>query len=154
MILYTNSPKKVYISESKIQVLEGIDWTRLDNGMLSMTVNQNKDNNSNKGANSVDTRVFGTKDDILNGKMLSKSGMPMGTSKSLSQDYASKRAAIEAYKTVINWVQNGRVGKCVLPDGLDKVTETALSKWINSNFVWRAGKYCNKNANTRKHLCF
>ena len=85
MILYTektNSPKKVYINESKILALEGVDWSRLDNGLLSMSVNQRKDNNSNKGTNSVDTRVFGTKDDILNGKILSKNGTPNGKSKS------------------------------------------------------------------------
>jgi len=136
MILYTkdNSSKKIYINESRLLALEGIDWTRLDNGMLNLSVNQRKDNNSNKGANSVDTRVFGTKDDILNGKMLSKNGKPMGTSKSLSQDYASKKAAIDAYKIVINYITNGRVGKCVLPNGLDKITETAINKWLNSSF--------------------
>ena len=137
MILYTektNSPKKVYINESKILALEGVDWSRLDNGLLSMSVNQRKDNNSNKGTNSVDTRVFGTKDDILNGKILSKNGTPNGKSKSLAQDYASKNAAINAYKIVINWINGGRVGKCVLPDGLDKVTETTINKWLTSSF--------------------
>ena len=51
MILYTknNSLKKIYISESRLLALEGIDWTRLDNGMLNLSVNQRKDNNSNKG---------------------------------------------------------------------------------------------------------
>jgi len=136
MILYTkdNSLKKIYINESRLLALEGIDWTRLDNGMLNLSVNQRKDNNSNKGANSVDTRVFGTKDDILNGKILSKNGKPMGTSKSLSQDYASKKAAIEAYNAVIDYVANGRVGRCSLPDGLDKITETAINKWLTSSF--------------------
>lgn len=137
MILYVNenNGKKVYISESKLlMALEGVDWNRLDNGMLNMSVNQKMDNNSNKGSNSVDTRVFGTKDDILNGKILTKNGTPDGKSKSLQQDYVSKNAAITAYKMVIDWVNGGRVGECVLPDGLDKMTRTTINKWITSSF--------------------
>jgi len=136
MILYTkiNNPKRVYINESKILSLEGVDWSKTDDGKISMSINQNKDNNSNKGTNSVDTRVFGTKDDILHGKMLSKTGKPLGTSKSLEQDYNSKSAAINAYKTVINWINGGRVGECKLPEGLDKVTETAINRWLSSRF--------------------
>lgn len=136
MILYTsdNKPKVVYINESQVLALEGVDWTPLDNGMVSMSINQKMDNNSNKGTNSVDTRVFGSKDDILNGKILSKSGKANGNSKSLSQDYASKNAAIQAYNAVINWVKGGRVGECVLPDGLDKRTETTIKGWLSSQF--------------------
>lgn len=137
MILYTkvNNPKKVYINESKLLLaLEGVEWNRLDNGMISMSVNQNMDNNSNKGGNSVDTRVFGTKDDILNGKILSKNGKPMENSKSLEQDYASKKAAITAYKAIINWINGGRVGELILPSNLDKKTSTTINKWLSSSF--------------------
>ena len=137
MILYTkvNNPKKVYINESKLLLaLEGVEWNRLDNGMISMSVNQNMDNNSNKGGNSVDTRVFGTKDDILNGKILSKNGKPMGNSKSLEQDYTSKKAAITAYNAIINWINGGRVGELILPSNLDKKTSTTINKWLSSSF--------------------
>lgn len=136
MILYSsfNVPKLVHINESKLLALEGVDWSRLDNGMLNMSVNQNKDNNSNKGTNSVDTRVFGTRKDILNGKILSKSGKPMANSKSLKQDYMSKNSAIKAYNAVIDWVNGGRVGELVLPYGVDKKTELAINKWITSSF--------------------
>lgn len=137
MILYADenrSPKKIYIKESSILALEGIDWSVLDNGAISMSVNQKKDDNSNKGGNSVDTRVFGTKDDILNGKILGKSGLPLGSSKSLEQDYSSKKGAIEAYKRVMNWVQGGRVGSLDLPSGLDKKTTTTINKWIDSSY--------------------
>lgn len=137
MILYNNenNSKKVYISESKLlMALEGVDWNRLDNGMLNVSVNQKMDNNSNKGTNSVDTRVFGTKDDILNGKILTKNGTPDGKSKSLQQDYVSKNAAITAYKMVIDWVNGGRVGELILPNDLDKITRTAIKKWVTSSF--------------------
>lgn len=137
MILYVNEDngKKVYISESRLlMALEGVDWSRLGNGMLNMSINQKMDNNSNKGSNSVDTRVFGTKDDILNGKILTKNGTPDGKSKSLQQDYVSKNAAIMAYNAVINWVNGGRVGELILPNDLDKITETAIKKWVTSSF--------------------
>ena len=138
MILYINNnisePRKVYIKESNVLALEGIDWSTLDNGALNISVNQKKDNNSNRGTNSVDTRVFGTKDDILNGKILTKSGLPMGNSKSLKQDYISKKSAIEAYKQVIEWVNGGRIGQCILPDGLDKRTRTTINGWISSSY--------------------
>ena len=68
---------------------EGVDWSKNDNGSINFSINQNKDNNSNKGKNSVDTRVFGTKDDILRGKILTKNGNESGKSKSLEQNYKS-----------------------------------------------------------------
>lgn len=135
MILHIKeNPKKIYINESKLLTLEGIEWNYLDNGALSLRVNQKKDNNSNKGGNSVDTRVFGTKNDILNGKILSKSGIPMANSKSLKQDYMSKDAAIKAYNQVIDWINNGRIGELVLPHDIDKKTKTTINKWITSSF--------------------
>ena len=129
-----SSPKKIYIRESSILALEGIDWSVSDDGSISMSVNQRKDNNSNRGKNSVDTRVFGTKDDIMNGKILSKKGLPMGSSKSFEEDYSSKKAAITAYRNIIDWVQKGRNGNLELPDGLDKATRTAIGKWFDSGY--------------------
>lgn len=129
-----SSPKKIYIRESSILALEGIDWSVSDDGSISMSVNQRRDNNSNRGKNSVDTRVFGTKDDIMNGKILSKKGLPMGSSKSFEEDYSSKKAAITAYRNIIDWVQKGRNGNLELPDGLDKATRTAIGKWFDSGY--------------------
>ena len=42
MILYTsnNNSKKVFISESQLLALEGVDWNRLGNGQISMSINQ------------------------------------------------------------------------------------------------------------------
>ena len=129
-----SSPKKIYIRESSILALEGIDWSVSDDGSISMSVNQRRDNNSNRGKNSVDTRVFGTKDDIMNGKILSKKGLPMGSSKSFEEDYSSKKAAITAYRNIIDWVQKGRNGNLELPGGLDKATRTAIGKWFDSGY--------------------
>ena len=110
---------------------EGVDWSKNDNGSINFSINQNKDNNSNKGKNSVDTRVFGTKDDILRGKILTKNGNESGKSKSLEQNYKSKQAAIQFYQNVIEYVQNGRKGTLEEVPGLDTITLNSVKKWFN-----------------------
>lgn len=110
---------------------EGVDWSKNDNGSINFSINQNKDNNSNKGKNSVDTRVFGTKDDILRGKILTKNGNESGKSKSLEQNYKSKQAAIQFYQNVIEYVQNGRKGTIEEVPGLDTITLNSVKKWFN-----------------------
>lgn len=110
---------------------EGVDWSKKDNGSINFSINQNKDNNSNKGKNSVDTRVFGTKDDILRGKILTKNGNESGKSKSLEQNYKSKQAAIQFYQNVIEYVQNGRKGTIEEVPGLDTITLNSVKKWFN-----------------------
>ena len=110
---------------------EGVDWSKNDNGSINFSINQNKDNNSNKGKNSVDTRVFGTKDDILRGKILTKNGNESGKSKSLEQNYKSKQAAIQFYQNVIEYVQNGRKGTIEEVPGLDIITLNSVKKWFD-----------------------
>lgn len=110
---------------------EGVDWSKNDNGSINFSINQNKDNNSNKGKNSVDTRVFGTKDDILRGKILTKNGNESGKSKSLEQNYKSKQAAIQFYQNVIEYVQNGRKGTIEEVPGLDTITLNSVKKWFD-----------------------
>lgn len=110
---------------------EGVDWSKNDNGSINFSINQNKDNNSNKGKNSVDTRVFGTKDDILRGKILTKNGNESGKSKSLEQNYKSKQAAVQFYQNVIEYVQNGRKGTIEEVPGLDTITLNSVKKWFN-----------------------
>lgn len=110
---------------------EGVDWSTNDDGSINLSINQNKDNNSNKGKNSVDTRVFGTKDDILRGKILTKNGTESGNSKSLEQSYTSKQAAIKFYQNVIQFIQNGRKGTIEKVPGLDTVTWNSVKKWFD-----------------------
>lgn len=110
---------------------EGVDWSKNDDGSINFSINQKKDNNSNKGKNSVDTRVFGTKDDILKGKILTKNGNESGNSKSLEQNYKSKQAAIQFYQNVIQYIQNGRKGTIEEVPGLDTITLNSVKKWFD-----------------------
>ena len=126
----TEAQYKTIINRLDI-INEGVDWSKNDNGSINFSINQNKDNNSNKGKNSVDTRVFGTKDDILRGKILTKNGNESGTSKSLEQNYKSRQAAIQFYQNVIQYVQNGRKGTIEEVPGLDTITLNSVKKWFD-----------------------
>ncbi len=126
----TEAQYKTIINRLDI-INEGVDWSKNDNGSINFSINQNKDNNSNKGKNSVDTRVFGTKDDILRGKILTKNGNESGTSKSLAQNYKSRQAAIQFYQNVIQYVQNGRKGTIEEVPGLDTITLNSVKKWFD-----------------------
>ena len=103
----TEEQYRAFINGEDI-VHEGVDWSKNADGSINMSINQKMDNNSNKGTNSVDTRVFGTKDDILNGKILTKTGKENRNSKSLSQNYNSKQAAIIFYNNEIKYIKNGK----------------------------------------------
>lgn len=115
-------------------LFEGVDWSKNDDGTINMSVNQRMDNNSNKGTNSVDTRVFGTKDDILNGKILTKTGKENQKSKSLQQYYDNRKAQIQFYNNVIDYVRNGRQGQLPYVEGLDDTTWSAVKKWFDKGY--------------------
>lgn len=125
----TEEQYRAFINGEDI-VHEGVDWSKNADGSINMSINQKMDNNSNKGTNSVDTRVFGTKDDILNGKILTKTGKENRNSKSLSQNYNSKQAAIIFYNNVIKYIQNGRQGNIEYVDGLQQRTWDTVNDWF------------------------
>lgn len=110
---------------------EGIEWSKNDNGTLNFTINHKMDNNSNRGKFSADTRVFGTKDDILNGKLLTKTGKINNASKSLTQVYNDRNKAIEFYQDVINYVKNGRQGEFPPNNGIDTRAYDGVVKRLN-----------------------
>lgn len=127
----TESQYSIYVNALDTILCEGVDWSKNNDGSINISINQNKDNNSNKGKNSVDTRVFGTKDDILKGKILTKNGEENNRSKSLEQNYISRHAAVIFYQNVIKYVQNGRQGTLNIPQGLDSRTWTSVKTWFD-----------------------
>lgn len=117
-----------YYTEAKDVLSEyGAVWGN-DNNNVSLRVDSdpNVNNNTNKKMG-VDTRVFGTKDDILNGL----DGKTRGA-KSLTDHYNSKKAALYTLNNLIKWVKNGRKGKPKFENGLDSVTKSTLLKHIES----------------------
>jgi hypothetical protein len=125
-----------YISESRLHTIindsiksvlyEGIDWSKNDDGSINLSINQDKSDRANSGKNSVDTRVFGTKDDILHGDNTAN-----GNVRTLDTSVRSKLAAIQFYKDVIEFVKNGRKEwRFDIPEDLDEITMTSVSKWF------------------------
>lgn len=148
MVIKVTESQYRWLSKAGDIINEGVDWSKNDDGTINFSINQKMDNNSNKGVNSVDTRVFGTKDDILNGKLLNKNGAEKSNSKSLSQNNASKRAALEFYQSIIDYVKNGRVGNLPFIEGLDKATYTSIKKWFDKGYSdRRIIDACNKAIN-------
>ena len=121
----------VVITEAQRKALfgEGVKWTPSGNGSVDFSVNQDQTDKANKGKNSVDTRVFGTKDQILNGDGTMRSG-----SKSLKKFNDSRQANIEFYKKVIEYTKNGRNGVLPYVEGMDQATYTSVKKWFEANY--------------------
>ena len=114
---------------------EGIDWSRSDDGSVNLSINHNKDEKSNKGGEaSVDTRIFGTKDEILNGKPQTKTGKENKKAKSLSDLYHTRKAAMQQYKNVITYIENGRQGDIEEVEGVDAKTRTTITNWFINGF--------------------
>lgn len=128
--------KKIYLTENQLKriisysLLEGVDWSLGNNGMIDMSINNDRSENANRGKNSVDTRVFGTKNDILNARLTKQNGEEHGKSKSLSQRYAALNAQMQNYENTIKWINNGRNGDIGLSD-LAIDSKKAILKWIN-----------------------
>ena len=112
---------------------EGIDYkrqgTQYDTTPIDFSINQDKTDKANTGKNSVDTRVFGSKHDILHGD-----GTSNGKTKSLYQQNNSKQSAIKFYQSIINYIKNGRKGEIYTDEFLDKATYTAVMKWFSNNY--------------------
>lgn len=112
-------------------IREGVDWSLNDDGSFNLSVNHNRDEKSNKsGKANVDTRIFGTKDEILNGKPLTKTGEINNRAKSLSELYKDRQTSIQQYQNVIDYIENGRKGEIEEVDGVDKQTRAAIISWF------------------------
>ena len=123
-----NMKKKIVISENAFKRLfenafdEGIEWKSDNNGNINFSINSKQSDFDNKD---VDTRIFGTKHDVLHGdKTLG------GANKSLSDSFASAQDRQKMYQEFINFAQNGFQGEVPShPKQLDKT----ISKYIENN---------------------
>lgn len=120
-------PNSIKINESQYKRLfEGVEWN-LENGIPNLHINHNMDDKSNKGEMSVDTRVFGTRNDILYGDETQNS-----RNKSVEQYALSRRAAISTYLNLIHFIKNGHKGTIFTDSNLDGVAKTTIEKWLKN----------------------
>lgn len=123
--------KKIIVTEKQIReflLQEGIEWSTNDDGSVNFSINHNSDDRSNvNGGMSVDTRVFGSKRDILHGD-----GTAHGKTKSLSQTYNDKAIeTIKFYQDIIDYIKNGRKGELKFSENVPPNTRTAVKKWFD-----------------------
>ena len=123
---------------------EGIDWRKNDDGTINLSVNQDQSDNANRGTNSVDTRVFGKKSDVMFGD-----GTGNLLSKSLYDIATSKEDTIKYYNDIIEFIKNGRTGKIEPSENVSPQTISAVSKWFSENKSDNFIIYAAKKAITR-----
>lgn len=128
--------KKILLTETQINRclhLEGIEWQTMDDGSVNFTINHKQDDLSNvQGNMSVDTRMFGNKENILRGDGTYTRGQ------SLEQKYNSKAGgSVKLYQSVIDYIKNGRKGNpedfLYIDDTIPSTTITAVMKWFKQN---------------------
>ena len=125
--------KRIIITEEQLRDLlfikEGVEWSRNDDGSINFSINHKTDDKSNTfGDMSVDTRVFGGKQEILHGDGTSYRG-----TKSLTQKYNEKaNGAINFYSSVIEYIKNGRQGEIYIDDNVPSKSVTSVKNWFNS----------------------
>ena len=129
-ITLKESELKNLISNSiKRMINEGVEWGVNPDGSANIRINHKNDDKSNTSGNmSVDTRVFGRKNDILN-----NDGTSHKRTKSLTQKYNEKDNTIKYYQSIVDYINGGRRGdyKDVLyTDGVPQDTITKISKWF------------------------
>lgn len=121
-----SNKRKIIISEGAFKRLfenvcgEGIEWKNDNKGNINFSINSKQNDYDNKD---VDTRIFGTKHDILHGdNTLGK------RNKSLADSFNSATERKEVYQAIIRYAQNGFKGE--LPP-LSKKQKDAVDKYVS-----------------------
>lgn len=107
-------------------ISEAVSFTRNGDNTINVGVNNDMTDKENLSKNGVDTRVFGTRNDILFGD---------GTNTrndNLSDAVLGRRAIIVTYKNLINYIKNGRKGPIFTDRNLPKTTQTVIEKWLRT----------------------
>ena len=106
--------RRIFLTEEQIKYIkEGIDYS-VDGKNIGFSINSKQDDLSNSN---VDTRVFGTKQDVRNGD-----GTLDKRSNTLSDTVMSANRRIGVWTDAINWVKGGFVGN------IRNATESDLKK--------------------------
>lgn len=122
-VIKINEEQYRFIWENIIS--EGVDFKNNGDGTINMSINQDKTDKNNLGTNKTDTRIFGSKNNILYGD---------GTNNyinSLDKNYRSSLAAIKFYQSIIDYIKNGRQGEIYSDQYLNTNTYNNGIKWLD-----------------------
>jgi hypothetical protein len=137
--------KKIIISENAFKRLfeninDGIEWSKGKNGNINLRINSSGLDVDNTEA---DTRIFGTKNDILYGdNTLGKHN------KTLSDTYNDALLRKSQYDAILKYAQNGCEGdlSTLTPSQLEKVKKYVQNNDVNGLLNW-AEQSSNRNQN-------
>ena len=118
-----------------LNLFEGVDWSYVkphgrEKGSANLSINTDMtDAGNKKGMMSVDTRIFGSKNDILKGD---------GTllKNSLENDYTVSKSTIEAFRQFLNIINsnpNIDIQKALSTINNDNLTKT-VNRWISDGY--------------------
>lgn len=142
---------KILITEEQLYKLinEGADWKPNDDGTLNLSINtSSNDADSNRiGSTAVDTRVFGTKHDILYGDdtfEMSRHRRGGGRLTNFNTSYNRAIKKIAEFNAVRQWVINGCHGDVIKLFNLEgdfaesvlaklKISPQELLNWCNKS---------------------
>ena len=128
-IIRINEEQYFYYLKALDVLNEGVNWNKNDDGSINFSINTDASDKANLiGDTSVDTRVFGNKNDILYGD-----GTLSKRSKTLHQNYVNKQGAIKMYQSLIDYVKNGRKGELYNGDDVDSKTKSTINKWLEDD---------------------
>ena len=118
-----------YIIKEEIERLlnEGVFWTN-NNGVPDLEINQSPKDFNNKGVMTVDTRVFGNRNNILYGD-----GTSHWKVKSINDLRLTRQALISTYLNLIDYIENGRNGVIFTDKNLDSKTKTSIEKMLKQD---------------------
>lgn len=124
-IIKINEDQYTYYVYSKDVLCEGVDWNKNDDGTVDFRFNNSQTDKDNltSGTN-IDTRIFGSKQDIMNGD----GTLPKVTT--LQQSYITQQDLIKFYQSILDYINNGRQGEIYYNDNLSPNTRNAVKNWF------------------------
>lgn len=129
MILYTNSPKKIYIKENKLFLLnETGDLWNNGNGTMDFRIDPIKfgTETTHDSANQfADTRFFGTRHDILKGDGTIRGG-------ALQQNIRVKQSMLKLYQSVISLIKGRKNANLYQDNYTDKKSLNTAIKYVKT----------------------
>ena len=123
-MIFTINDIKNMVTTSLSTILEGVDYD-YDGKNVNFSINQDKTDKGNLSGNmSVDTRVFGRKDDILNGDGTTRA-------RGLQANSANAKETLDFYQDVMTYLESNDIkGLQMFLRKSNSRSVTTVSDWI------------------------
>lgn len=96
--------RSIVVESVNYVLKEDVTWSKNDDGGIDMSIGHSTTDKDNVGNNKVDTRVFGTKNDVLNGDGTNNHAV------SINDKSQNRNDLITLMRDTITWIETGRKG--------------------------------------------